>query len=382
MNAFVVYLSIMKTTIQTISKTNPTKEELQTAAGILQNGGLVAFPTETVYGLGGNGLRADAAKKIYEAKGRPSDNPLIIHIADIESLSRLTDSIPEKARILAEKFWPGPLTMIFPKSSQVPYGTTGGLDTVAVRMPSHPAALALIRESGVLIAAPSANTSGRPSPTKASHVKEDLDGKIDLILDGGTVGIGIESTIVDMTQEPPMILRPGYITKEMLEETIGTVTIDKAILSKADSSLKPKAPGMKYKHYAPKGDLTIYDGAGDIVVSYIAARAKKELAAGRTVGIIATEESLELYKKAFSAAGCTLPEEGPLSLKVIGSRKDEASIAHSLYSLLRDFDSAGTQIILSEGFSSDQLGQAIMNRLLKAAGYQIIHLKEGECYHE
>lgn len=382
MNVFVVYLSIMKTTIQTISKTNPTKEELQTAAGILQNGGLVAFPTETVYGLGGNGLRADAAKKIYEAKGRPSDNPLIIHIADIESLSRLTDSIPEKARILAEKFWPGPLTMIFPKSSQVPYGTTGGLDTVAVRMPSHPAALALIRESGVLIAAPSANTSGRPSPTKASHVKEDLDGKIDLILDGGTVGIGIESTIVDMTQEPPMILRPGYITKEMLEETIGTVTIDKAILSKADSSLKPKAPGMKYKHYAPKGDLTIYDGAGDIVVSYIAARAKKELAAGRTVGIIATEESFELYKKAFSAAGCTLPEEGPLSLKVIGSRKDEASIAHSLYSLLRDFDSAGTQIILSEGFSSDQLGQAIMNRLLKAAGYQIIHLKEGECYHE
>lgn len=377
-----IYLSIMKTIIQAISKTNPTKEELQTAAGILQNGGLVAFPTETVYGLGGDGLRADAAKKIYEAKGRPSDNPLIIHIADIESLSRLTDSIPEKARILAEKFWPGPLTMIFPKSSQVPYGTTGGLDTVAVRMPSHPAALALIRESGVLIAAPSANTSGRPSPTKASHVKEDLDGKIDMILDGGTVGIGIESTIVDMTQEPPMILRPGYITKEMLEEAIGSVTIDKAILSKADPSLKPKAPGMKYKHYAPKGDLTIYDGTGDTVVSYIAARAKKELAAGHTVGIIATEESLELYKKAFSAAGCTLPEEGPLSLKVIGSRKDEASIAHSLYSLLRDFDSTSTQIILSECFSSDQLGQAIMNRLLKAAGYQIIHLKEGECYHE
>lgn len=378
MNVFVIYLSIMKTIIQTISKTEPKKEELQKAADILRNGGLVAFPTETVYGLGGDGLLADAARKIYEAKGRPSDNPLIIHIADIESLSRLTDSIPEKARILAEKFWPGPLTMIFPKSSQVPYSTTGGLDTVAVRMPSHPAALALIRESGVLIAAPSANTSGRPSPTKASHVKEDLDGKIDMILDGGTVGIGIESTIVDMTSEPPMILRPGYITKEMLEEAIGSVTIDKAILSKADAGLRPKAPGMKYKHYAPKGDLTIYDGEAATVAAYIAARAEKELSTGHTVGIIATKESLELYKKAF----VDLPKEEALSLRVIGSRKDEASIAHSLYSLLRDFDSTGTQIILSECFSSDQLGQAIMNRLLKAAGYQIIHLKKGECFHE
>lgn len=366
----------MKTILQTISKTNPTKKELQKAADILQNGGLVAFPTETVYGLGGDGLREDAAKKIYEAKGRPSDNPLIIHIADIESLSRLTASISDKARILAEKFWPGPLTMIFPKSPEVPYGTTGGLDTVAVRMPAHPAALALIRESGVLIAAPSANTSGRPSPTKASHVKEDLDGKIDMILDGGTVGIGIESTIVDMTQDPPMILRPGYITKSMLEAAIGPVVIDKAILSKADPSLKPKAPGMKYKHYAPKGDLTIYDGPVKTVAAYITARAKRELACGSSVGIIATEESLPLYKEAFSDS-CDA-----LALKTIGSRKEEASIAHSLYSLLREFDAAGTQLIFSEAFSSDQLGQAIMNRLLKAAGYQIISLKEGDSYHE
>ena len=384
-----VYLAIMKTIIQTINNTNPTKEELSVAAGILQNGGLVAFPTETVYGLGGDGLRTDAAKKIYEAKGRPSDNPLIIHIADMESLSRLTNQVPEKARILADKFWPGPLTMIFPKNEQVPYGTTGGLETVAVRMPSHPVALALIRESGVLIAAPSANTSGRPSPTKASHVKEDLEHKIDMILDGGTVGIGIESTIVDMTQEPPMILRPGYITKEMLEDAIGTVTIDKAILSKADPSLKPKAPGMKYKHYAPKGDLTIYDGVTETVTSYISAQAKKELSAGKTVGIIATEETASLYKaalKEFLASDSSLEageDSAPLlSLKVIGSRKDEASIAHSLYSILREFDSSNTQIILSECFSSDKLGQAIMNRLLKAAGYQIIHLKEGDSYDE
>ena len=362
----------MKTIIQTIHETNPTKQELQTAAGILRNGGLVAFPTETVYGLGGDGLRADAAQKIYKAKGRPSDNPLIIHIADLESLSLLTDSIPEKGRILAEKFWPGPLTMIFPKNDQVPYSTTGGLDTVAVRMPSHPVALALIRESGVLIAAPSANTSGRPSPTKAAHVRDDLDGKIDMILDGGTVGIGIESTIVDLTQEPPMILRPGYITREMLEEAIGPVTIDKAILSKADPSLKPKAPGMKYKHYAPKGDLTIYDGKTETVTAYIAKRAKKELDGGKTVGIIATEETCSTYKELLGTCS--------IALKVIGSRKDEASIAHSLYGLLREFDSLDTQIILSESFSDALLGQAIMNRLLKAAGYQIIHLNEEACY--
>lgn len=358
-------LKPMKTMIQTIKETIPTKEELQAAADILQNGGLVAFPTETVYGLGGDGLREDAAQKIYAAKGRPSDNPLIIHIADLESLSLLTDTIPDTARILAEKFWPGPLTMIFPKSDRVPYGTTGGLDTVAVRMPSHPVALALIRQSGVLIAAPSANTSGRPSPTKASHVKEDLDGKIDMILDGGAVGIGIESTIVDLTQDTPMILRPGYITKEMLEDAIGApVTIDKAILEKADPSLKPKAPGMKYKHYAPKGDLTIYDGNPEAVAAFITTRAKEELSAGKTVGIIATEETKKLYESLDSL----------VTLKVIGSRKNEDTIAHSLYGLLRDFDALGVQIILSECFSSDRLGQAIMNRLLKAAGYQLIHV--------
>lgn len=364
-----IYLSIMKTIIQAIDEKEPLTKDLKTAAGILRNGGLVAFPTETVYGLGGDGLRSDAAAKIYAAKGRPSDNPLIIHIADLESLSLLTDDIPEKGRILAKQFWPGPLTMIFKKSCRVPYGTTGGLDTVAVRMPSHPAARALIRASGVLIAAPSANTSGRPSPTTASHVREDLDGKIDMILDGGTVGIGIESTIVDLTQDPPMILRPGAITRAMLEEAIGgSVTIDKAILSKADSTLKPKAPGMKYKHYAPKGDLTIYDGDSETVAAYITARAKKELSAGKTVGIIAAKETSSLY--------CGLP------VKVIGSRREESSIAHSLYGLLREFDTEKTQIILSESFASDSLGQAIMNRLLKAAGYQLIHLKKGDFYHE
>lgn len=359
----------MNTIIQTIDKTNLTKENLKLAAGILQNGGLVAFPTETVYGLGGDGLRAEAAQKIYAAKGRPSDNPLIIHIASLDSLSLLTSAIPEKAKILAEKFWPGPLTMIFEKDARVPFGTTGGLNTVAVRMPSHPVALALIRESGVLIAAPSANTSGRPSPTKASHVIEDLDGKIDMILDGGAVGIGLESTILDLTQEPPMILRPGYITKEMLEDVIGTVTVDKGLLSKDSSCQKPKAPGMKYRHYAPKGELTIYEGKPEIVASSIAAQTKKETAAGKTVGIITTEETKSLYSS-------LLPDSGLLTLKVIGSQKDPSSIARSLYGLLRDFDASGTQVILSECFFQAYLGQAIMNRLLKAAGYRIIHLED------
>lgn len=361
----------MKTIIQTINKENPSAKELEAAVSILRDGGLVAFPTETVYGLGGDGLRADAAKKIYEAKGRPSDNPLIIHIADAKSLSLLTDFVPEKASILAEKFWPGPLTMVLQKSSRVPFGTTGGLDTVAVRMPSHPVALALIRQSGIFIAAPSANASGRPSPTKAAHVIEDLDGKIDMVLDGGLVGIGIESTILDLTQEPPMLLRPGYVTKEMLEEAIGPVTIDKAILAKADPKLRPKAPGMKYRHYAPKGDLCIYDGKPEKVAPCIVARAKKELACGKTVGILAAEESKDSYGSLLAASDCG---NADIALKVIGSREDEASIAHSLYGLLRDFDALGCQVILSESFFGTQLGEAIMNRLLKAAGHQVIHV--------
>lgn len=349
----------MKTIVQKIDKENINKEELKAAADILRNGGLVAFPTETVYGLGGDGLREDAAKKIYAAKGRPSDNPLIIHIANMKMLEELTMEVSEKARLLADKFWPGPLTMIFPKSEKVPYGTTGGLNTVAVRMPDHPVALALIEESGVSIAAPSANTSGRPSPTLASHVYEDMDGKIEMILDGGKVGIGIESTIVDLTEDVPTILRPGYITKSMLEEVIGPVEIDKAILATApDKNLVPKAPGMKYKHYAPKGDLTIFEGEENKVIAEINARAKEKMEAGARVGIIATKESKDKYSVG--------------EIVVIGSREDEGEIARGLYEILRDFDQLEVDYIFSESFASNDLGQAIMNRLLKAAGYQVV----------
>ena len=351
----------MKTIVQKINKNNINREELQAAADILQNGGLVAFPTETVYGLGGDGLREDAAKKIYTAKGRPSDNPLIIHISSLDMLKGLVTEIPEKAKALADKFWPGPLTMIFPKSDKVPFGTTGGLSTVAVRMPNHPVALALIEESGVAIAAPSANTSGRPSPTLAEHVYEDMNGKIEMILDGGKVGIGIESTIVDLTGEVPTILRPGYITKAMLEEVVGEVEIDKAILATApDQNLVPKAPGMKYKHYAPKGDLTIFEGEENRVIAEINVRAAKKLEEGKRVGIIATKESKDRYQ-------CG-------EVVVIGSRENEGEIAGRLYEILREFDQMEVDYIFSESFVSDDLGQAIMNRLLKAAGYQVIHV--------
>ena len=351
----------MKTIVQKINKDNINKEELKAAADILKNGGLVAFPTETVYGLGGDGLREDAAKKIYAAKGRPSDNPLIIHISNMEMLEELTGEISEKARLLADKFWPGPLTMIFPKSDKVPFGTTGGLSTVAVRMPDHPVALALIEESGVSIAAPSANTSGRPSPTLAEHVYEDMDGKIEMILDGGKVGIGIESTIVDLTEEIPTILRPGYITKAMLEEVIGPVEIDKAILAtQPDANLVPKAPGMKYKHYAPKGDLTIFEGEESKVIGEINQRIEELLAKGAKVGVIATKETKDNY-----IGG---------EVVVIGSRADEGEIASGLYGILRDFDQLDVDYIFSESFASDDLGQAIMNRLLKAAGYQVVRV--------
>lgn len=351
----------MKTIIQKIDKDNIKKEELKEAASILRKGGLVAFPTETVYGLGGDGLREDAAKKIYAAKGRPSDNPLIIHISNMEMLEGLTTEISDKARLLAERFWPGPLTMIFPKSERVPYGTTGGLDTVAVRMPKHPVALALIEESGIMIAAPSANTSGRPSPTLAGHVYEDMNGKIDMILDGGRVGIGIESTIVDLTEDIPTILRPGYITKVMLEETIGSVELDKAILAQApDKKLVPKAPGMKYKHYAPKGDLTVFEGEEEAVAAEINKRVQEKLLLGARVGIIAAKESRDRY-----TAG---------EIAVIGSRTDEGEIAGRLYEILRNFDELEVDYIFSESFASEDLGQAIMNRLLKAAGYQLVRV--------
>ena len=333
------------------------KKYLEEAAEILKNGGLVAFPTETVYGLGANALDEKAARKIYEAKGRPSDNPLIAHVADFEGLRPLVSRIPENGIKLAKAFWPGPMTLIFPKSDLVPLGTTGGLDTVAVRMPSDPVARELIRLAGVPVAAPSANTSGRPSPTRAEHVFQDMNGRIEMILDGGPVGIGVESTIVDVTEEIPVMLRPGAVTMEMLHEAVGEVRIDPAILGPVSPGLKPKAPGMKYRHYAPNADLTLVEGEEEKVVCEINRLAAEKLKEGYKVGIICTDETRECY--------------GGGLVRSIAGRAKEETVAHNLYALLREFDDLGAQYIYSEGFPEDHLGQAIMNRLSKAAGYRI-----------
>ena len=382
-------------------------EELKEAARILRSGGLVAFPTETVYGLGGNALDEDAARKIYAAKGRPSDNPLIAHVSCVEEVEPLVKEIPEAGRKLMEAFWPGPLTMIFPKSEKVPYGTTGGLDTVAIRMPDDPVANRLIALAGVPVAAPSANTSGRPSPTTADHVWQDMNGRIDMIIDGGPVGIGVESTIVDVSSAVPAVLRPGAITMEMLEEVLGEVSVDPAILGPLSADVRPKAPGMKYKHYAPKADLTLVEpgtgteresgaeqvtgaeqktGAEQVtgaeqkngadrnteaaletgldetqlqaMICKVRELSREKIEAGYKVGVICTDESRDCYTDG--------------EVRSIGARKSQASVAHNLYALLREFDDLGVDYIFSESFPKDHLGQAIMNRLSKAAGYKIV----------
>ncbi|MBE7726681.1 MAG: threonylcarbamoyl-AMP synthase [Enterocloster citroniae] len=365
---------------------NIKDEELAEAAAVLRSGGLVAFPTETVYGLGGNALDEDAARKIYAAKGRPSDNPLIAHISCAADLAPLVKEIPVAGRKLMEAFWPGPLTMIFPKSGRVPYGTTGGLDTVAVRMPDDPVAGRLIALAGVPVAAPSANTSGRPSPTTADHVWQDMNGRIDMIIDGGPVGIGVESTIVDVSSPVPSVLRPGAITMEMLREVLGEVTIDPAILGPMKEDIRPKAPGMKYRHYAPEAELILVeavedeaagceavrgqggggccgqmgDGQVERMVGKVRELAHEKLIQGCQVGIICTDESRPCYA------------EG--TVRSIGARKSQESVAHNLYAVLREFDDLKVEYIFSESFSEDHLGQAIMNRLSKAAGYKIVRV--------
>ncbi|WP_405375084.1 L-threonylcarbamoyladenylate synthase [Pseudobutyrivibrio sp.] len=353
----------MITKIMDVSEEPINMEYIREASEILKSGGLVAFPTETVYGLGGDATDKEASRKIYAAKGRPSDNPLIVHIAKFSQLEDITENLPKTAKLLADAFWPGPLTMVCNKNQVIPYETTGGLDTVAVRMPNNPVALALIEESGCMIAAPSANTSGRPSPTKASHVYEDLSGKIEAILDGGAVDIGLESTIVDLTEDVVTILRPGFINMDMLREVVGEVRMDPGIVYNdkgTTSGAKPKAPGMRYKHYAPKGDLTIISGEEDTVVGKINQLTREALKKGKKVGIIATSETADRY-----------PEGEVL---VIGNRSDESSIAHNLYDILRRFDELSVDLIYSESFATPKMGQAIMNRLLKAAGQKTIEV--------
>ncbi|MBQ7535131.1 MAG: threonylcarbamoyl-AMP synthase [Stomatobaculum sp.] len=364
----------MQTKIIRIEDKAPVREELLLeAARILREGGLVAFPTETVYGLGGNALDAEASRKIYAAKGRPSDNPLIVHIACMEELAPLVEEISESAKRLADAYWPGPMTLILKKSGMIPPETSGGLDTVAIRMPADPVAGALIRLAGVPVAAPSANTSGKPSPTTAEHVIEDMDGRVEVILDGGPVQVGVESTIVDLSGEHPVLLRPGAVTVPMLEKILGPVELDPVLTKPLGPDVHPKAPGMKYRHYAPRAEMILVESeaasagenaadAGLRVVQEINLLAEKAVKEGKRPGILATDETAPLYRFG--------------EVRSIGLRSDEASVARNLFAVLREFDSIGVDIIYSEAFPEDDLGLAIMNRMNKAAGHHHIVVSE------
>lgn len=329
---------------------------IKEAAECIKKDGIVAFPTETVYGLGANALKADCVKKIFEAKGRPQDNPLIIHVAS-KDIDEYVKNVPEVAKKLMEKFWPGPLTLILEKRDIVPMQTSANLNTIGIRMPNNKVALELIKESRVPIAAPSANISGRPSPTTIDVCVEDLKGKVDYIIGGEKCDVGLESTIVDCTVEPPLVLRPGGITLEMLRTIREDIEIDKGLL-RNDSNFKPKAPGMKYRHYAPNAKLKIILGNREKTIEKINEMVHNYIDAGEKVGILATEESKDSYK---------LGEK-----IVIGSYKRLDEVASNLFEALRQFNELGVDIILAEGFEEKGLGIAIMNRLNKAAGYDII----------
>ena len=338
-------------------------EDILRAGEIIRQGGLVAFPTETVYGLGANALDAEAVRSVYAAKGRPSDNPMIVHISEMSELEPLIRgglaALSDDARHAIDAFWPGPLTIVLPKSDAVPDATTGGLDTVAIRFPSNKIAKAMIDAGGGFIAAPSANRSGRPSPTLAQYCREDLDGRVDMIIDGGQVGLGLESTIIDLTDTTPVILRPGFVTWEKLQEVLGNVNAGSLVPDLNDETA-PKAPGMKYRHYAPQGNLTIVDGPQDKVTAYINEKISIHRSEGIRTGVICTEETKNVY-----AADL---------VKSAGSREDEESVARELFRILREFDDEGAGEIYAESFDSTGIGRAVMNRLLKAAGQRIVHL--------
>jgi len=329
---------------------------IEEAAALLKNGEVVAFPTETVYGLGADATSAVAVSKIFAAKGRPSDNPLIVHIGALEQLRVVVSEIPDVARALMDAFWPGPLTLILPKQENMPREVTAGLSTVGVRMPSHPLALALLREAGLPIAAPSANVSGRPSPTAEQHVLDDLEGKIAGILaEGGVAEIGLESTVLDCTTKPPTILRPGAVTKAELEGIIGAV--DTLEVQEDSGSLAPKSPGMKYKHYAPSAPMTIVRGS-EIFFQQVIWEAQSQ---GKRVGILVAEENRDRY-------------EADVVL-TCGTKRDLSTIARRLYDALRELDEHAIDVIYCEGFPETGLGEAIWNRLLKASEHRV--LEEG-----
>lgn len=350
----------METKVIKIHEDKLQSEILKECGEALMNGKLVVFPTETVYGLGANALNQEAVKKIFEAKGRPQDNPLIVHISELEEIKPLVKEVPEIAHKLMEKFWPGPMTIILPKSDLIPNRTSGGLDSVGIRMPSNKIARKLIKEAKIPIAAPSANISGRPSPTDIETCIEDLNDKVDYIIGGEKCNVGVESTVIDCTIYPPCVLRPGGITLEMLRKIDNNIYIDPAIMTGDCKDLKPKAPGMKYRHYAPKAELRIIKGDLRSSIEEIKKLTEEYKAKGKNVGIMATDETKNCYGKG--------------QVMSLGSRDDSETIARNLFSVLRSFDSKNVDIILSEAFEEKGIGIAIMNRLKKSAGFNIIEV--------
>ena len=351
----------LKTIVFKVNPENPDEEKINVAAEVIRRGGIVAFPTETVYGLGVDALNKEAVKRMYEVKGRPPDNPTIVHIAEFNDVYRLAVDVPEVAEELMKRFWPGPLTIVLKASNIVPRVTTGGLETVGIRMPKHNVALALIKASKTPIAAPSANIAGKPSPTTAQHVIQDFYGSIDVILDAGPTKIGVESTVLDLTTKPPQILRPGGVTYEELKEVLGDIIVHKAAKAKEDIPIdEVKSPGMKYRHYAPKAELIVVEGETDKIIKEINKLINEYSKMGRRVGVMATDETVKNYEMGI--------------VKSVGSRSDLSTIARNLFRILREFDDEGVELILAEGVPEEGLGLAIMNRLRKASGYKVIHV--------
>lgn len=335
----------------------PTPANIQRAAALLRAGELVAFPTETVYGLGANALDVPAVAKIFAAKGRPADNPLIVHVATPEAAEPLCE-IDSRAQALMERFWPGPLTLLLPKKSVIPSVTNAGLSSVAIRMPSHPVALALLEACQVPVAAPSANTSGRPSPTAAHHVLDDLNGKVELILDGGDCAVGLESTVLNLEGETPTIVRPGGVTQEMLQTVLGRVDVADSVMRPLRTGEKAVSPGMMYRHYAPHGQLTLVKGAPERVWQTCRTLYDDAIQAGQKVCILAYEEHAMGY--------------GHRRTLTIGSLTSPESIAHRLFAALRQMDDEGVQVIICETVETEGIGLAIMNRMSRAAAFHVL----------
>jgi len=347
-----------KTLVLKVNPQAPEVDAIRVAADFIEKGGLVAFPTETVYGLGADALNPEAVLALFEAKKRPLDNPPIVHVGNVKDVYRLAKEVPSKTERLMKSFWPGPLTLIFKRSEIVPNVTVCGLDTIAIRMPKHNVALALIRESGCPIAAPSANLAGKPSPTTAKHVLEDLDGRIDAVLDAGPTRIGVESTVLDMTVDPPQILRPGGTPYEELQKTLGRVVLHPVAIAEKEVQVeKARSPGVKHKHYAPNAEVIVVEGELSAVTGKVKKLAESYMRKGEKVGILATDETITHYKAD--------------SVKSLGSRSDLAVIAKNLFRLLREFDLEGVDVIIAEGVPAEGLGLAVMNRLRKASGYNI-----------